>query len=181
MVFLEKTKEPNETESVNIAGYEFYTGKYRKLMAYTITYDGYNYNLEAHDLAELYREKSIPDVLIKMIYQRNEEYEIYYNLSTIKEMDEVAQTHFANVPVGILEFYGTYNGYTVVANKTMLSAVTSFEINGYKFSYSNMTDVMVYRGSEKHHLTEAYQKGYITDTDIAKIHEAYLRYQVFYK
>ena len=44
-----------------------------------------------------------------------------------------------------------------------------------------MTDVMVYRGSEKHHLTEAYQKGYITDTDIAKIHEAYLRYQVFYK
>lgn len=180
-VFLERTDEPNETESVNIAGYEFYTGKYRRMVAYTSTWDGYNFNFEAHDLAELYREHNIPDVLIKMIYQRNEEYERYFNLSTLKEMDEVAQTHFANVPVDILEFYGTYNGYTVVANETMLSAVTSFEINGYKFSYSNMTDVMVYRGSEKHHLTEAYQKGYITDTDIAKIHEAYLRYQVFYK
>ena len=139
------------------------------------------FNLEAHDLAELYRERNIPDVLIKMIYQRNEEYERYFNLSTLKEMDEVAQTHFANVPVGTLEFYGTYNGYTVVAITSWGSEVTEIELVGYSFYYPITATIWVCHDGEKYSLQEAYKKEYLTDTDIAKIHEAYLRYQVFYK
>ncbi len=178
-VFLEKTEEPNETESVNIAGYEFYTGKYRKMVAYTTTWDGHNLKLVENDLAELYLEADIPEVLIKIIHQRNEEYESYFNLSPIKEMCEAAELH-CNTSIDaldILEFYGTYNDYTVLASGSILSAITEFELGGYSFFYPSSTMVWACRGEEKIHLTEAYEKGYITDTDLAKIHEAYLRYK----
>ena len=178
-VFLEKTEEPNETESVNIAGYEFYTGKYRKMVAYTKTWDGYKLNLVKNDLAELYLEADIPEVLIKIIHQRNEEYESYFNLSPIKEMYEAAEL-YCNTSIDaldILEFYGTYNDYTVLASGSILSVITEFELGGYSFFYPSSTMVWACRGEEKILLTEAYEKGYITDADIAKIHESYRRYK----
>lgn len=83
-------------------------------------------------------------------------------------MDEVDNGNQGNDK----EYYGTYNGYDVWATFGMTAMHNEVKIAGMKFGGTSM-GIVAQKDGETMPLKEAYEKGLISQEDIAKIHEYY--------
>lgn len=79
-------------------------------------------------------------------------------------------------------YYGIVSGYAVFAKAGPSQAVTRFDLGGNEIVFGTGTEMWVYsRDSGIVEFKEAYEKGLLTDADIAKIaerHGAYERYLI---
>ncbi len=72
--------------------------------------------------------------------------------------------------------YGTYNGCTVLFEKTDLTAVTTKRIAGYAFTCGNSFILCVYRDGEFKNLAEAYDDGWISAEDVGRAAERHEKF-----
>lgn len=75
-----------------------------------------------------------------------------------------------------MQYYGTYNGYTVLFSSGMLCVVSEFQIGSYAFKWGSSCSLYAYKDGEFHNLSQVYEDGDLTDDHIEEIavtHKAY--------
>lgn len=70
-------------------------------------------------------------------------------------------------------YYGTYHGYVIIFDESQLTAILSETVAGYTFRHSSSFVIRVYRDGTFETLTDAYNAGHLTVTDIAAVSRAH--------
>lgn len=66
-------------------------------------------------------------------------------------------------------YYGTYNGYAVLLEGGMLTALSELKVAGQVFRSNYSFSIYAYKNGELHTISEAYESGLLTADDIAAI------------
>ena len=72
-------------------------------------------------------------------------------------------------------YFGKYGGSIVVAINGMVTMGYPVELCGYRFLYTHTTMLVCY-DSTFYYMTEAYEMGLLTESDIAGLHQTYTEY-----
>lgn len=75
-----------------------------------------------------------------------------------------------------MQYYGTYNGYTVLFSSGMLAVLSEFQIGSYTFKWGSNCNLYAYKDGEFHQLSQVYEAGGITDQQIGEIAAAHKAY-----
>lgn len=109
---------------------------------------------------------------------------------TAAKMEEIAAAWLANMghrpgwytegngqPVDGLRYYGTYNGYDILFERTQLTCVTTKEIGGISFTCPQSFVLYAYSDGVFYDLEEAFDKGLISQENLQEAAKIHLSYQ----
>ena len=74
-------------------------------------------------------------------------------------------------------YYGTYGDCVVLFQGTPMQTIETKHIAGYEFSHTTQFILDVYHEGELLPLSDAYSKGYVTEEQVAEIHQRHKNYK----
>lgn len=81
---------------------------------------------------------------------------------------------------GYAPYYGTFNGSIVYATiSPNFPGSARVELAGYSWGYHQAANVLVYNNGKIYTIEDAYEKGYLTDKDIATIAERHEKFEEY--
>lgn len=130
----------------------------------------------------------VPEDVLAAAAALHREYEIWLYGSELAEMpqdppdDRMMRLQaswlmwMGHVPNFGDSYYGTYSGYDIVFQPTMLAVVTTMEIGGVEFTYGSSFILYAHKDGRFHMLRDVYEQGLITAEEIAQIGQAHRKY-----
>lgn len=79
---------------------------------------------------------------------------------------------------GFSFYFGKYNGYYIVCDTYNITSVWGETVGDYQFEYGSRS-IFALKDGKTFKLTELYERGELSDQDLAKIYEYYLETKTF--
>lgn len=130
----------------------------------------------------------VPEDVLAAAAALHREYEIWLYGSELAEMPEHDPDEammrlqaswlmwMGHVPNFGDSYYGTYSGYDIVFEPTMLAVVTTMEIGGVEFTCGSSFVLYAHKDGQFHMLRDIYNQGLITAEEITQIGQAHRKY-----
>ncbi len=171
--------------------YEYYSEEY---LTYNDDWNDYSYPMFVPDL-EYLSQKTMAEINEDYYaWKYRELYEEYFRgvePSEIPEVDPVASAYafkqlgddkyrfFNPKKCDLYQYYGKFGDCVLLATENYYASLLTVTVAGYEFKLGGTGELIVWRDGEIMHIGEALEDGYLTDSDIGKIHERYLAYQEY--
>ena len=158
----------------------------------------YTYPMFVDDLEPLTAEEMIKINEAYIQYSYEYLYKIYYSRyqnkdgiddaekaareAARKEADNKRKHTFFNEKYYLnYKYYGMFNNCAVLVIEGSLSIETEYKLAGYVFGFGNSANMYAYKDGKMYDLSDAFDMGLLSDSDIGNVYARYTKYKEFEK
>ena len=158
----------------------------------------YTYPMFVDDLEPLTAEEMIKINEAYIQYSYEYLYKIYYyhyqNKEGIDDVEKAAReaarkeadnkrkhTFFNEKYYLNYKYFGVFNNCAVLVIEGNLSAETEYKLAGYVFGFGNSANMFAYKDGKMYDLSDAFDIGLLSDSDIGNVYSRYTKYKEFEK